>query len=182
MKSQGRAVWARFNDTLREGRIPAREIVDGVLVIFGGAFLITPGFITDILGFLLLIPITRRLFRGTLQRRLALRAIPIGRRPSRYDYDVEGTASEHYEPPPPSPGGAPAGRAPAPLRLGRGGHGGRALRAAAPLRRAPPSSPIAAPAHVTGTPLALSFFDPDRQLSGTARAGMTLLFEGTTPT
>jgi hypothetical protein len=35
---------------------------------------------------------------------------------------------------------------------------------------------------VTGTPLALAFFDPDRQLSGTARAGMTLLFEGTTPT
>jgi len=101
MKSQGRAVWARFNETLREGRIPAREIVDGVLVIFGGAFLITPGFITDILGFLLLIPITRRLFRGTLQRRLALRAVPI-RRPSRYDYDVEGTASEHYEPQPPS--------------------------------------------------------------------------------
>jgi UPF0716 protein FxsA len=102
MKSQGRAVWARFNETLREGRIPAREIVDGVLVIFGGAFLITPGFITDVLGFLLLIPITRRLFRGTLQRRLALRAIPIQRRPSRYDYDVEGTASEHYDPQPAS--------------------------------------------------------------------------------
>jgi UPF0716 protein FxsA len=99
MKSQGRVVWARFNETLREGRIPAREIVDGVLVIFGGAFLITPGFITDILGFLLLIPFTRRLFRGTLQRRLALRATPI-RRPSRYDYDVEGTASEPYDPPP----------------------------------------------------------------------------------
>lgn len=101
MKSQGRAVWARFNTTLREGRIPAREIVDGVLVIFGGAFLITPGFITDVLGFLLLIPITRRLFRGTLQRRLALRVTPI-RRPSRHDYDVDGTASDHYEPPPPS--------------------------------------------------------------------------------
>src|SRR4051812_49371860 len=102
MKSQGRAVWARFNDTLREGRIPAQEIVDGVLVIFGGAFLITPGFITDVLGFLLLIPLTRRLFRGTLQRRLALRATPI-RRPSRYDYDVEGTATEHEPPPPTSP-------------------------------------------------------------------------------
>jgi UPF0716 protein FxsA len=101
MKSQGRAVWARFNATVREGRIPAREIVDGVLVIFGGAFLITPGFITDILGFLLLIPVTRALFRGRLQKRLELRATPI-RRPSRYDYDVEGTASEHYDPPPAS--------------------------------------------------------------------------------
>jgi UPF0716 protein FxsA len=102
MKSQGRAVWARFQETIRAGRMPTREIVDGVLVIFGGAFLITPGFITDILGFLLLIPITRRLFRGSLQRRLELRATPI-RRPPRDEYDVEGTATEHYEPPPPSP-------------------------------------------------------------------------------
>jgi UPF0716 protein FxsA len=102
MKSQGRAVWARFNATVREGRIPTREIVDGVLVIFGGAFLITPGFITDILGFLLLIPITRALFRGRLQKRLEVRATPV-RRPPSGDYDVEGTASEHYEPPPPSP-------------------------------------------------------------------------------
>jgi UPF0716 protein FxsA len=98
MKSQGRAVWARFNATMSEGRIPAREIVDGVLVIFGGAFLITPGFITDILGFLLLIPFTRPLFRRALQRRLTLRTAPIGR-PSRYDYDVEGTATEHEQPP-----------------------------------------------------------------------------------
>src|SRR3954453_6045709 len=75
MKSQGRAVWRRFNDTLGAGRIPHREIVDGVLIIFGGAFLITPGFITDVLGFLLLIPPTRSLFRRSLQRRLERRTI-----------------------------------------------------------------------------------------------------------
>jgi UPF0716 protein FxsA len=102
MKSQGRAVWARFQETIRAGRMPTREIVDGVLVIFGGAFLITPGFITDVLGFLLLIPFTRALFRGRLQRRLELRATP-ARRPPQAGYDVEGTATEHYEPPPPSP-------------------------------------------------------------------------------
>src|SRR4051812_31398702 len=67
------------------------------------------------------------------------------------------------------------------LRLRRGGHGERALRAAA-LRRAAPRNPITTPPHVTGPPLALSFFDPDRNRSGTARAGMTLLFEGSTPT
>jgi UPF0716 protein FxsA len=107
MKSQGRAVWRRFNENLSAGRIPHREIVDGVLVIFGGAFLITPGFITDILGFLLLIPPTRSLFRRSLQRRLERRAVPIGgtdrstaRRVPR-EYDVEGTATEHD--PPPSP-------------------------------------------------------------------------------
>jgi UPF0716 protein FxsA len=104
MKSQGRAVWRRFNETMNAGRIPHREIVDGVLIIFGGAFLITPGFLTDILGFLLLIPLTRALFRRGLQRRLEMRVAP-GRvrrgasQPSA-DYDVEGTATEHDPPPP----------------------------------------------------------------------------------
>jgi UPF0716 protein FxsA len=106
MKSQGRAVWRRFNEAMAAGRIPHREIVDGVLIIFGGAFLITPGFITDVLGFLLLIPPTRSLFRRSLQRRLERRTVSaVG---SRYqsatrDYDVEGSATEHRDPgPPPS--------------------------------------------------------------------------------
>jgi UPF0716 protein FxsA len=104
LKSQGRAVWKRFNETLGAGRVPHREIVDGVLVIFGGAFLITPGFITDVFGVLLLLPPTRALFRRSLQRRLELRAVSSAgrarRRGSDSDYDVEGTATEHYEPPP----------------------------------------------------------------------------------
>jgi UPF0716 protein FxsA len=110
LKSQGRAVWQRFNETLSAGRVPTREIVDGVLVIFGGAFLITPGFITDVLGFLLLIPPTRSLFRRSLQRRLQVRTVGAGasryRRPQQ-DYDVEGTATEH-EP----PGAPPAAELP----------------------------------------------------------------------
>ena len=105
MKSQGRIVWRRFNETLRAGGIPHREILDGVLVIFGGAFLITPGFITDILGFILLIPPTRSLVRRALQRTLEKRAvfgaaagasdrIRVRREGPPPDYDVEGTASE----------------------------------------------------------------------------------------
>ena len=66
MKSQGRAVWKRFNEATAMGRIPAREVADGALIILGGAFLLTPGFITDIIGFLLLIPPTRVLFRKTV--------------------------------------------------------------------------------------------------------------------
>src|SRR3954451_5029289 len=54
MRSQGRTVWNLFQETMQAVRIPHREVFDGVLVIFGGAFLITPGFITDIFGFLLL--------------------------------------------------------------------------------------------------------------------------------
>ena len=60
LRAQGRTVWRRFNAALSEGRMPHREVMDGVLVIFGGAFLITPGFITDIFGVLLLLPPTRR--------------------------------------------------------------------------------------------------------------------------
>jgi UPF0716 protein FxsA len=100
MKSQGRAVWRRFHEAIGAGRIPHREIVDGVLIIFGGAFLITPGFITDILGFLLLIPPTRSLFRRSLQSRLERRTVVTRfRRQGPGDYDVEGTATDREEPP-----------------------------------------------------------------------------------
>jgi UPF0716 protein FxsA len=50
LRTQSRGVWRRFNDTLAAGRPPAREVLDGVLVIFGGALLLTPGFITDVFG------------------------------------------------------------------------------------------------------------------------------------
>jgi UPF0716 protein FxsA len=95
LKSQGRAVWRRFNETMRAGRVPHREVIDGVLVIFGAAFLITPGFITDVIGVLMLLPPTRTLFRRQLQKRMELRAVGSSRRPaSRHDYDVDGTAHE----------------------------------------------------------------------------------------
>jgi UPF0716 protein FxsA len=107
LKSQGRAVWRRFNEAVNAGRVPHSEIIDGVLIIFGGAFLITPGFLTDIVGLLLLLPPSRHAFR-----RMARRAIERGnpiigvagaatrhRRDSHPsgvpgDYDVEGTATE----------------------------------------------------------------------------------------
>ena len=66
MRSQGRAAWRRFNVALQAGRPPAREVLDGVLVIFGGALLLTPGFISDILGLMLLLPPTRAVVRRIL--------------------------------------------------------------------------------------------------------------------
>ena len=102
LRSQGRAVWRRFNEALGAGRMPHREVVDGVLVIFGGALLITPGFVTDVLGLILLVPPTRSLVRRLTMRRLGRRvtvemAGPPPRRPR--DFDVEGTATEHRAPP-----------------------------------------------------------------------------------
>jgi UPF0716 protein FxsA len=98
LRSQGRAVWRRFNEALATGRMPHREVQDGVLVIFGGAFLITPGFITDIIGLLLLLPPTRAMIRRfgvrTLRRRMELRVVGGGTPRGPRDYDVEGTAAE----------------------------------------------------------------------------------------
>ena len=73
-RSQGRTAWGRFNRALNEGRVPARETFDGAMIIIGGAFLLAPGFITDIIGFALLIPPTRALMRGVFAR-LARRRI-----------------------------------------------------------------------------------------------------------
>ena len=111
LKSQGRQVWRRFNEATAAGRIPHSEIIDGVLIIFGGAFLITPGFFTDIFGLLFLLPPTRAAFRkvvrkgierGTVWGRVGGAAVRAGqaRRDARApgngapgDY-VEGTATE----------------------------------------------------------------------------------------
>jgi UPF0716 protein FxsA len=95
LRSQGRSVWKRFNDALATGRMPHREVVDGVLVIFGGAFLITPGFLTDILGLILFIPPTRSAVRRLVMRRIG-RRVEVG---SRGRGDVDGTATEYEVPP-----------------------------------------------------------------------------------
>jgi len=102
LRSQGRVVWRRFNDAIRAGRVPHSEVIDGVLIIFGGAFLITPGFITDVIGLVLLVPPTRHLVRRLARRSIERRTVIVaggpasrpGGRPGPGAYDVEGTASE----------------------------------------------------------------------------------------
>jgi UPF0716 protein FxsA len=94
LRAQGRSVWRRFNETMAAGRVPHRELIDGVLVIFGGAFLITPGFLTDIVGLVLLIPPTRAVVRRLVARRLGRRVVAESGEP----FDVEGTATENDAP------------------------------------------------------------------------------------
>jgi UPF0716 protein FxsA len=76
LRHQGRAAWIRFNRALAEGRLPHKEVFDGILVIMGGALLLTPGFLTDIVGLVFLIPPTRAVIRAIsarfVRRRLAL--------------------------------------------------------------------------------------------------------------
>jgi UPF0716 protein FxsA len=112
LKHQGRGAWRRFNAALAARRFPGREVVDGALIIVGGTLLLTPGFLSDILGLFLLVPPTRAIARRVLKRltigRFAIVGLgagpggpftpPVGggARPSR-DYDVEGTAEEVSE-------------------------------------------------------------------------------------
>ena len=94
LRHQGRTVWNRFRAQLEAGRPPAREVADGALIIFGGALLLTPGFVTDLFGLFLLIPPTRAIVRRVLVRRVSFGLVS-GRYPRPeppQGYDVDGTA------------------------------------------------------------------------------------------
>ena len=60
LRIQGFQTYLRFNKALSEGRMPATEILEGVALLIGGALLLTPGFFTDAIGFVCLLPFTRR--------------------------------------------------------------------------------------------------------------------------
>lgn len=141
LRHQGRAAWRRFNKALEERRFPGREVADGVAVTVGGTLLLTPGFITDIFGLILLIPPTRAIVRKLAWSLMGWRFKVMGgatgwgyermRRsgggatgpppPSGPGYDVDGTAQEM-----PSNGTVPPGP--------RDGNGGDSERPALPPR------------------------------------------------
>ena len=68
-KREGVRAWARFNEAVAQGRVPTREIIDGVLILVAGALLLAPGFLTDVIGMLVLFPPTRAVFRSMLTKR-----------------------------------------------------------------------------------------------------------------
>ena len=98
LRQQGRAAWRRFNASLRAGRPPAQETIDGGLILMGGAFLLTPGFLSDVLGLVLLLPPSRALVRRVLARRFLGRMVTgmAGPRsvPRDRHYDIDGTAHD----------------------------------------------------------------------------------------
>ncbi|QQS00549.1 MAG: FxsA family protein [Austwickia sp.] len=74
VKREGRTAWRALTDALRTGRMPARELADGALLLVGGTLLLTPGFLTDLAGFFFVAPptrpVARRLLQGAVERRL----------------------------------------------------------------------------------------------------------------
>jgi UPF0716 protein FxsA len=75
-RREGLAAWRRFQLAMVDGRMPTREVADGAMILLAGAMLLTPGFLTDLVGLLLLVPATRALARRlvpALVRRRTLR-------------------------------------------------------------------------------------------------------------
>ena len=66
VRAQGIGIIRKIKNQLTMGQIPNKELVDGGLVLFAGALMLTPGFLTDALGLLLLFPLTRPIFRGLI--------------------------------------------------------------------------------------------------------------------
>ena len=72
-RMQGLQTLYRIQESLREGRMPSGELLDALLIVIAGLVLLTPGFLTDSAGFLLLIPATRNSIKYWLQRQIELR-------------------------------------------------------------------------------------------------------------
>ena len=70
LRREGRRAWQQFRAALEEMRWPGDEVTQGALVIVGGTLLLTPGFVTDVVGFLLLLPPTRAVVSRVLRARL----------------------------------------------------------------------------------------------------------------
>ena len=87
-RREGAMAWFRFHSAVAEGRMPSREIQDGLMIVFAGALLLTPGLLTDSLGFALLLPAGREWVRKWV----------ISRYLSRFDIQVTTTSDLHPEP------------------------------------------------------------------------------------
>jgi UPF0716 protein FxsA len=98
LRSHGRAAWERLGAAVSAGRPPAREVLDGALILLGGVLLIIPGFITDVLGIIALLPPTRGLARLLLVRNLHSRVVVRAARFPGPSYDIESTAHDVDQP------------------------------------------------------------------------------------
>lgn len=68
LQTQGWSTWNRLQQSLARGELPADELVNGAVIVAGGALLLLPGFLSDVAGLLCLVPFTRRLIAAWLVR------------------------------------------------------------------------------------------------------------------
>ena len=82
IKREGGRAWRALRTALESGRMPAAELADGALILIGGTLMLTPGFVTDALGILLILPVTRPVFRRLLTTVVTRRLTVIGPLPT----------------------------------------------------------------------------------------------------
>ena len=75
VKHEGSRSWQALKVALTTGQIPGRELADAILILIGGTLLLTPGFLTDMVGFFFILPFTRPITRGWLQRAVERRLV-----------------------------------------------------------------------------------------------------------
>lgn len=75
LRLQGLATLARVQEKLAQDKLPETELLEGVMLLFGGALLLTPGFVTDAVGFCCLLPVTRRPIARWIIRQGILKAM-----------------------------------------------------------------------------------------------------------
>lgn len=75
VRREGSRAWQAFRDAVADGRMPGDELTEGALLLFGGALLLTPGFITDVVGLALVLPLTRRPLARVVRRRAVAGAL-----------------------------------------------------------------------------------------------------------
>jgi UPF0716 protein FxsA len=77
IKREGGRAWQALRTALEEGRMPHRELADGVLIVVGGTLMLTPGFVTDLFGILCILPLTRPIGRRFLARVISRRLVGV---------------------------------------------------------------------------------------------------------
>ena len=75
IRREGGRAWAGLREAINAGRMPARELADAALILVGGTLMLTPGFVSDVLGVLLILPLTRPIARGMLTRIVTTRLL-----------------------------------------------------------------------------------------------------------
>jgi UPF0716 protein FxsA len=78
IRHEGGRAWQALTESLDSGRMPARELADGALILIGGTLMLAPGFVTDAFGILMILPFTRPFFRRVLTRVVSRRLLVLG--------------------------------------------------------------------------------------------------------
>jgi UPF0716 protein FxsA len=76
VRSEGTGVMFRLQKNMQEGVFPGEELIDGAMILVSGALLLTPGFFTDVIGFLMVLPFTRGHIKNIAKRYLKKRMKP----------------------------------------------------------------------------------------------------------